>query len=369
MKHRMLVYRNSDTASEILGTARISRGGTMYFPKKTKEAIRRCSEQEGDNIDEGAKTLYVALNDSLRITSKRSYDEYTDKLRKTLDVDTRDGRILFRFLTSKSVNYDCEFEKIRLSKQFMAFMRMKFEDGDNSKKRILISHKGKDEDNQEGYYSLINPDNLDRLILLSASLMSTLGQKLIKEAIDLLNLSTADKTIVIIFDRKSESDRDYEKSFVKGCEKLGFASENIILSSDVSDDKELRELIESAGFRYCPDGNIYETLDYIHRRKLAFAINISVTSENKATFIGSSAGAAAAGTDIDLIDYAEFDKNEVGLTEFRGIGLIDGTVIPHYDEDEYLENLKDSAIQDGKEDILEKHKVITRVGNEETLII
>ena len=66
-----------------------------------------------------------------------------------------------------------------------------------------------------------------------------------------------------------------------------------------------------------------------------------------------------------------FDKNIVGLSSdnFEGLGLFEGTIIPHYDQDEYIENLKNSAIKDGLEDMLNGYKTILRVGNEETMIL
>ena len=46
------------------------------------------------------------------------------------------------------------------------------------------------------------------------------------------------------------------------------------------------------------------------------------------TYIGSSAGAMIAGTDIYLAE--DFDENIVGLTDLKALGLFDGSVIPHY---------------------------------------
>ena len=188
--------------------------------------------------------------------------------------------------------------------------------------------------------------------------------------------------MVIIYDRSSEisyskdaSKEDkhsiYEKAFADGFKYLGFADKSILFSSDFEDNSKLSEIIESADYIYVPDGNIYQTLKYIKTRGIADSIRKSVLEENKAVYIGSSAGAVAAGMDIDLIDYGEFDKNVVKLPadEFVGLGLFKGTLIPHYDEDEYLERFKKSMIEDGKEELLERYKSLFRIGEEEVVIV
>ena len=161
-----------------------------------------------------------------------------------------------------------------------------------------------------------------------------------------------------------------ENAFAEGFKSLGFTDKNILFSSDFEDNSKLSETIESADYIYIPDGNIYQTLKNIKARGIADSIRKSVL-DNKAVYIGSSAGAVAAGMDIDLIDYGEFDKNEVKLPadEFVGLGLFKGTLIPHYDEDEYLERFKKSMITDDKLDLLERYISLFRIGEEEVVII
>lgn len=375
MNHRIKINDRVESVSDIIGKAKISRGGTLYFDKSTREMIERISKQtSSEDIINSAKTIYIGTNGSIRITTKEAYDDYEKKLAEAVDIDTPAGRKLFRFFTTKKTDVDSDIDKLKMHKAYMGYMNLDFEDKSKRTRNVLICHKFRDEESDDiaGYYSIVNPIRTKHIILLSASLMSDLGRKLIKEAVGYLDEKTTDKKIVIIFNRKSNSDKEYEKAFIKGCKFLGFTPANITLSDDIKDDDVLRKIIMDTDFIYVPDGNVYATLAYINERGLKEAINAAVINDTKkVVYIGSSAGAAVAGKDISLIDYGEFDKNEVGLSpeELGGLGLFEGTIIPHYDKDEYLENLKESAIKDGNENIVKNYVIIERVGNEETLIL
>ena len=240
--------------------------------KTTQAAFNDCSKAVNDNIQNIDKTIYQGTNYSLRLTSTRLFDEYKEELAKVLDVEnSKNGRNLFRFFTAKNTTIKAEDKRIRIHKGFFYYMKIDFADGERYK-NVLISHHPTLEEDKEGYYSIVNPQTTKRLILLSASLMSNMGRKLVKEAIGYLDLDTKDKKMVIIFGRNKESDREYEKAFVRGCEYLGFSSDNIILSDDIENDDALIDAIANTDYIYVSDGNIYSTLDYIQKRNLRGAI-------------------------------------------------------------------------------------------------
>ena len=206
------------------------------------------------------------------------------------------------------------------------------------------------------------------LILLSASLISESGRKLIKESIDKIGARIQpDDSIVII---SGDDSIPYDHLFVKGCMALGFSEDRVTVSGDISDEAELSGRIMRADYIYVPDGNVYSRLFYMKQHNLIPLIRSSVT-DNGAVYIGSSAGAVIAGIDIELIDYGEFDENKVKLPKdrFEALNLFDGTVIPHYDEDKYLENFKKSMVMDGKEELLRRYHKLYRIGEEECLTI
>ena len=62
------------------------------------------------------------------------------------------------------------------------------------------------------------------------------------------------------------------------------------------------------------------------------------------TYIGSSAGAMIAGTDIYLAE--DFDENIVGLTDLKALGLFDGSVITHYSRRDLKRYIKNSNQKD-----------------------
>ena len=384
MRYRVLINEHTNQMETVLGSAKISRGGTIYLPKKTEDAIRHHSELAAENILDIDKTVYQGPNHTVRISSCDTFKAYEDELREEIDTTTPDGRKLFRLLTCKNHDVKGDVDKIKIQKVMSCYMGLDFEESENRKKNIIIGYEERgDEDKSQVYFIMYPLYNYSKkLILLSASLMSETGRILASDAINLLKLPIDDeKKVVIIYGSSSEISYSkdaskeekhsiYENAFAEGFKSLGFTDKNILFSSDFEDNSKLSETIESADYIYIPDGNIYQTLKNIKARGIADSIRKSVL-DNKAVYIGSSAGAVAAGVDIDLIDYGEFDKNEVKLPadEFVGLGLFKGTLIPHYDEDEYLERFKKSMITDDKLDLLERYSSLFRIGEEEVVII
>lgn len=83
---------------------------------------------------------------------------------------------------------------------------------------------------------------------------------------------------------------------------------------------------------YITAGNTFEILDWLKGRSENFnAIKQAVLKGTN--YIGVSAGAMIAGTDIELA--YEFDKNFVTLKDLSGLGLYEGTIIPHYGKREF----------------------------------
>ena len=80
------------------------------------------------------------------------------------------------------------------------------------------------------------------------------------------------------------------------------------------------------------------------------------------TYIGSSAGAIIAGTDIMLA--RDFDSNSVGMIDFTALELFDGTIIPHYEP----ENLQ-MYIQNTERHILNRYSKVLSVSNDDVVVI
>ncbi len=189
----------------------------------------------------------------------------------------------------------------------------------------------------------------NKIILTSYGLTTSIGRTLIAKELENDNL--ADKRIFLFH----EPHYSIERILKNACIALGFQPKNIILSGQQKSDAE----ILTVDYLYCTEGNTFEVMSLLRERGLD---DIFVKAfENGATYIGASAGAVIAGVSIEEAIY--FDRNFVRMSDFRGLGLFDGIVIPHYTKEElkkYMEN--NSGIE-------MKYNRIYSVENEKSLVL
>ena len=136
---------------------------------------------------------------------------------------------------------------------------------------------------------------------------------------------------------------------------LGFLEEHIFLASGQINLKKMRP-----DYIYVTEGNVYQVLDYMRKNGLLKFIQQQM-KRTDCTYIGSSAGAMIAGTDIYLAE--DFDENIVGLTDLKALGLFDGSVIPHYSG----QNLKCYIKNSNQEDI-RRYSELYSVDDNEALV-
>jgi len=187
------------------------------------------------------------------------------------------------------------------------------------------------------------------LILLSDGLTTKMGCKLISKK--LANNNIGEKRILLI----SPPQYGLSDALVEACILIGFARDNIVIYRDIQD------LKAKFNYIYVTEGNTFLILDYIKKSNLFDYIRNSCRSEN-VIYIGASAGAMIAGKDIRLA--LDFDKNIVNMTDYKALGLFNGTIIPHYKPSElkrYIENA------DHK--LTGRYKNIYSVGNGKTIEI
>lgn len=106
-------------------------------------------------------------------------------------------------------------------------------------------------------------------------------------------------------------------------QEFGFKKENIYVFDHNNSDK-FRNL--DIDVLYISGGNTFGTLDKI--RKCGFDINIINYVKSGVVYIGGSAGAHIASKNIQHVE--KYDVNTVGITDFSGLGLLDGVLICHY---------------------------------------
>lgn len=193
-------------------------------------------------------------------------------------------------------------------------------------------------------------DRKNKLILTSYGLTTKIGRILIGKELSGYNL---EKKKIFLF---HEPHYSIEPMLIAACLNIGFKKENIILSGQQRSSQEILD----CDFYYCTEGNTFEVLSLLRERGLDSVIKQGFEKGNK-FYIGCSAGAAIAGVSIEEIK--DFDRNFVRMTDFTGLGLFEGIIIPHYTKDElngYISN---------RPGIEEKYNRILSVSNEESLVL
>ncbi len=130
---------------------------------------------------------------------------------------------------------------------------------------------------------------------------------------------------VLYITTASDGDTDDDKSWMdiefKTILDLGIAKENIIEYKIGKSQVDLSKF----DIMYMMGGNTFYLLDII--RKNRFDIDIKKFINDDKIYIGSSAGSEILGNSIDVA--LGYDENNVGMTDFTGLGIVDGLVIPH----------------------------------------
>lgn len=191
---------------------------------------------------------------------------------------------------------------------------------------------------------------MGRLLLNSRGIHTKQGCKQISEKLKGVDLK--DKKMFIV----SYTLYGVDEYIVENCvEILGFRRENLFLSVNGISEEVIPDFV------YVTEGNVFEILKYMRDNHFDEDIRVWM-QEGKTTYIGSSAGAMLAGTDIMLA--RDFDRNLVGMTDFTALNLFDGAIIPHY-EPEHLENY----IKNTEAHIIQRYPHILSVSDEDVLVM
>ena len=174
---------------------------------------------------------------------------------------------------------------------------------------------------------------MGKLILTARGLNSETGQKIIRKCLP-KEENSEKKTILLISIKKYGIDKILKQASME----LGFPEEYIFLASEHIDLKKIQP-----DYIYVTEGNVYQVLDYMRKNGLLRFIQQQM-KRTDCTYIGSSAGAMIAGTDIYLAE--DFDENIVGLTDLRALGLFDGSIIPHYSRQDLIRYINNSKQED-----------------------
>ena len=120
--------------------------------------------------------------------------------------------------------------------------------------------------------------------------------------------------------------------YYKRLEYDGFKKENTFIFNEYEVDK-FKDL--DIDLIYIGGGNTFYTLDKL--KKTNFDKCIIEYLNKGVIYIGGSCGAHIVSSNIEHV--LAFDTNYVGLTDFNGLNLFKGIIIPHYNKDrEYVYN-------------------------------
>ena len=193
------------------------------------------------------------------------------------------------------------------------------------------------------------------LVLNSRGLNRQSGTMLIYQKLTELGYTDfSDKKIFVV----SYPEYEVDDFIISNCiEIMGFKRENIYMSGSGIPQNVVPD------FLYVTEGNTFEVLKYMRDYGIvAYIKEIMLEKNINAVYIGSSAGAMIAGSDI--MPAADFDSNFVGMIDCTALGLFDGTIIPHY-ESEDLERYRSCT----EEHILNRYANMYSVGEEEVVVM
>lgn len=176
-----------------------------------------------------------------------------------------------------------------------------------------------------------------KLILSSCDFINDNSKNVIIKNID-KNLE--DCKILFIPNEKATPDKIKSDKYYDRLEKDGFTRKENIYIFDENNSKQYTNL--DIDLIYIGGGNTFETIKKL--RKCDFLNVIANYIKNGVTYIGGSCGAHIVTKNIKHVEM--FDSNNICLTNYDGLGFLDGIIIPHYDESR--QEIANKLINEGK---------------------
>lgn len=134
---------------------------------------------------------------------------------------------------------------------------------------------------------------------------------------------------------------------------LGFSNVDFVdLETDLAKDLSPYEVVYVCG------GNTFKLLKF--SRTANFKNSVESLLKMGGVYIGVSAGSIIVGPSVKIADEVQPDPNEVGISDFSGLGIIKEIVLPHYSPE----------IEEQVKIFENKHTVIIdRIDNSQALLV
>ncbi len=162
-----------------------------------------------------------------------------------------------------------------------------------------------------------------KLILSSCDFRNEKSKKVI---IENLPCSIDKCKLLFIPNEKATTETILSDLYYLRMQEFGFIKENVYVF-DHNNPDEFRNL--DIDVIYISGGNTFGTLDKI--RKCNFDKDIINYVKSGVVYIGGSAGAHVVSKDIKHVE--KYDENNVGITDYSGLGLFNGILICHYTDE------------------------------------
>ena len=129
--------------------------------------------------------------------------------------------------------------------------------------------------------------------------------------------------LLFIPNEKADSQAINSDLYYDRMEEFGFSKSNVYVFDHNQADRFKSLDIDVI---YVSGGNTFGTMDKI--RKCGFDKQIVEYVKNGVIYIGGSAGAHIVTKNIEHV--LKYDDNNVGISDYNGLGLFDGVLICHY---------------------------------------
>lgn len=199
---------------------------------------------------------------------------------------------------------------------------------------------------------------MKRLILNSRGANTTEGAEIIKSALKELGVTDlSNKKVLIVTLPEYEKEDVIVNNFA---DVIGFKKENTIVFERLEEIK-----LEKFDYIYIGEGNTFYVLQYMRLAGLLNYIYETMVNNTETVYIGSSAGATIAGTDVKIaVGPDHFPEIFKTYFDFEALGLIEGAILPHYTDEEFEEFKKERG-----DYFLSKYSKLYSVSNEEYLLL
>ena len=177
--------------------------------------------------------------------------------------------------------------------------------------------------------------------------------------IDNIDKPLEESKLLFIPNEKADDQRIYSNKYYNRLKKLGFTKENIYVFDHKKPDNFKNLNIDLI---YVGGGNTFATLQKL--RESGFDKELIRYIKSGVTYIGGSCGAHIVSQNIEHL--LPFDDNYVNLTDFSGLGLIDGVFLVHFNEPEFNPEKRREVYEKLLQE--SKYKVYT-LTNEDTLVV